>query len=470
MMMRAVTATIAVFGCFSAQCISRADDPSLVDPSYQHASRTAVERWLDLKYGVRIHWGVYSLLGVEASWPLRGMSNGKKREYEELYKQFNPTDFDAEEWMRLFERCGFRFFTFTAKHHDGFSMFDTRTRVKRRVNWIAAGGPKIEDCDQAYSIRETPFRRDVVRELCTAAARHELAVGLYFSHCDWYDADFRGDRDHPFHDAYCNRQSDPKGYVRMVARHREQIRELLTNYGRVDMLCLDQDHLPGIEWPDMRETIMSARRLQPDCMFRNRGIGAYGDYHTPENYVPDSPRSREGRSPWMVIHTLADTFAYQPDGAKYKPGSWIVSNLIDIAAKGGNFQVAIGPDAQGNFHPEAIKQLEYAGDWLRVNGEAIYNTRPYTRWKEGLDVRFTRSKDGKYVYAISLSWPGEVVKLKQVKPRNGSNIVMLGVAEPLGWRMTEEGLLIDLPAVLQKEHNRPCKQAYVFKIECSSAL
>jgi alpha-L-fucosidase len=445
----------------------RADGPNLLDPRYKHASPVAYERWRDLKYGLRIHWGIYSQYGFEASWPVLKMANEKKQEYFDSYKRFNPTRFDAEEWMRLFERCGLKCFAFTTKHHDGFSMWDTKTRVKRRVNWAAPGGPKIEECDLAYSIMETPFKRDVIKELLDAAHKHGIAADLYFSHIDWFDADFRMDQWNPWRDKSYTPQSDPEAYARFARRHREQIREILSNYGRVDMLCLDMA-LPDFCWPDIKETVLMARRLQPDALMRERGIGAYGDYTTPENWIPASEGQTDKRvdRPWMVIYTLSGQFAYDPDGSRYKSGSWILSNLIDIVAKGGNFMPSIGPDATGRFHPAAIKQLEYVGDWLRVNGEAIYATRPWKHYKEGDSIRFTRSKDQKHVYAISLKWPGRELCLKHVKPREGSRIVMLGVRDPLPWHIdSTRGLVVAIPEYLQTERARPCRQAYVLKIE-----
>ena len=159
---------------------------------YKHAPPAAVEAFKDIKYGVRIHWGLYSqrFSGGE-SWPFLQLPFDEKQEYQEAYKTWNPSGFDAEEWMKLFHDNGLRMFAFTTKHHDGFSMFDTKTRVTRCVNWAAAGGPKIEPCDRAYSIVETPFRRDVVAELVAAARRHDVKIDFYFSHPDWYDADFR---------------------------------------------------------------------------------------------------------------------------------------------------------------------------------------------------------------------------------------------------------------------------------------
>lgn len=445
---------------------SRAEDLKQVDPAYRYASPEAYQQWQDLKYGLRIHWGIYSQFGIEASWPVKKkMSNEEKQAYFDSYKNFHPTDFDAEKWMQLFERCGLKCFAFTTKHHDGFSMFDTKTRVKRRINWTAPGGPRIEPCDLAYSIMETPMKRDIVRELCDAAHRHGIAIDLYFSHIDWYDADFRMDQWNSFRDPNYTPQSDPEGFARFSQRHREQIREILGNYGKVDMLCLDMS-LPDFCWPEVERTVLMARQLQPEVLMRDRGIGRYGDYTTPENWVPTSEGLTDKRvqRPWMVIHTLSGQFAHDPAGAKYESGQWILGQLIDIVAKGGNFMPSIGPDAKGNFHPEAIRHLEYVGDWQRISGEAIYATRPWKSYKEGDDIRYTRSKDGRYVYAISLKWPGKSLVLKSLRANEGSEIRMLGTSKPLPWKQDADELTIQLPDWLQVDQDRPCRQAYAFKI------
>ena len=260
----------------------QADDCNKLTPPTAMPHPKPLEQWHDLKYGLCICWGYYSLLGWDASWPLRTMSNAKRQEYFELYKKFDPKEFDAEKWMESFHRWGVTNFMIITKHHDGFAMFDTKTRVKSRVNYAATGGPKLEACDLAYSVMDAPIHRDLIKELCDAAHEHGIAIDLYFSHIDWYDADFRIDPLHPFHDKNFSKENDPQEYARFVLRHRQQIRELLTNYGRVDMMCLDMS-LPEACWPDVKETVLMARRLQPDLLLRNRGIGAYGDYHTPEN-------------------------------------------------------------------------------------------------------------------------------------------------------------------------------------------
>jgi alpha-L-fucosidase len=221
------------------------------------------------------------------------MSFEDRQRYNEFYKTWNRSEFDADSWMNLCEDAGLKMFAFTTKHHEGFSMFDTKTRVRNRTNWIAPGGPKMEECDLAYGILETPFRRDVVKEPTSAAHRRKIKIDLYFSHPDWYDANFRPYGWHPlqvpsspklwgwtesdgtvdeFWRSVKKRMANrlviapdpaPTEVQRMVERHSTQLTELLTHYGTIDMMCLDVFWAPAV-WPEMQE-------LQPDAMLRARG-------------------------------------------------------------------------------------------------------------------------------------------------------------------------------------------------------
>ncbi|MDR1383977.1 MAG: alpha-L-fucosidase [Planctomycetaceae bacterium] len=453
------------------------DEP---DADYLHASEAAHEAFRDIKFAVRIHWGIYSIWEMNGeSWGYLGLSNEKKMEYNQLYQSFNPTEFDAQGWMDFFKRSGIQCMAFTTKHHEGFSMFHTGTKVKQRANYLNPD-QIIEPCDLAYSIEETPFKRDIVKELCDAAHEKDIKIDLYFSHPDWYDADFRPYNYHPLTTAsyqenngdygfkvnlnknvYLTPELTPVEKERLLSRHREQLRELLSNYGQIDLLCLDQWMGRDI-WPQMKETVKMMRRLQPDVMLRCRGIGNYGDYYTPEGFVPGSKENTN--MPWMTIYPLASSFSYDKDAGKYKGAPWIIHNLIDAVAKGGNFMVGIGPDKTGRFHPKAVEQLEETGKWLQVNGEGIYNTRANEVWKED-ETLFTRTKDKKTVFAFVEKWPENKLEIKSVSPRKGSKIYLLGYSSPLKWSATETGVKIILPKKLQSPANRPCDYAWTFKIE-----
>jgi alpha-L-fucosidase len=452
------------------------DEP---EAGYLHAPEAAHEAFRDMKFSVRIHWGIYSIWEMNGeSWGFLRLPNEKKQEYNSLYKTFNPAGFDAGEWMSLFKRAGLQGMAFTTKHHEGFSMFDTKTRIVQRANYLDTAHA-IEPCDLAYSIAETPFKRDVVKELCDAAHAQGIRIDLYFSHPDWYDADFRPYNGHPLVTpdlrdntaAYGNDiHFDPSKIMtpdrtseetaRLVARHREQLRELLTNYGQVDMICLDQ-WLGSDIWPETKATLRMIRKLQPNVMLRCRGIGNYGDYYTPEGFVPGSKENTH--MPWMTIYPLASSFSYDKNPDRYKGAAWIIHNLIDAVAKGGSFMVGIGPDGMGRFHPKAITQLEETGQWLAVNGKGIYDTRPRETWKEN-DILFTQTKDGKHVFAFVEKWPGSELVVESVTPEEGSPIYLLGYDEPLTWTPTDTGVKINIPAGLQKPESRPCSHAWAFQL------
>jgi alpha-L-fucosidase len=462
-----------------------------VDPDYKHASPEAVERFKDMKVGIRIHWGVYCLNGSNPSWSLwyqkgqlkggdsyknsAGLSNDDYVEYMKnyctLYQDFNPTGYDPEQWAKLFKRAGLKFAVLTTKHHDGFSLFDTQTTVNALKRGDKPGD--YEKIRSHYSIMDTPYKKDIVASYCRAMRRAGLAVGLYFSNPDWNDYDFRFGQHNLYRDPAYTRESDPAGWNRALTRHRQQLVELSSNYGTIDILSFDHG-LPLEAWPELKETMKQVRSLQPDVMVRHRGIGAWGDHFTPEGNKPplpgeDSDRQRPAHyrqdRPWCKIGGTGGHPGFNPD---HKPidTAKAVYQLIEICALGGNMQVGFGPDPDGKFHPNVVKFLHEFGDWLKVNGQGIYATRPRDdgNWKEGDNVFYTRSKDDKYLYAIVTEWPGKSLSLSTVKPKANSKITMLGFDKPLQWQM-KDALEIKLPRRLQEPQNRPCEHAWVFRIE-----
>ncbi|MBI4979806.1 MAG: alpha-L-fucosidase [Spirochaetes bacterium] len=450
-----------------------------VDSDYVHASEQGIDKFLDRKFGLRIHWGPYCMFNFRESWGLPNAGHERHAEYEKRALSWNPQKFNADEWMAMMKNGGVQFFSFTTKHHDGFSMYDTKTRIRRRMGHEGADRGRIVDSDLAYSIMETPFKRDVVRELVDAGRRHDLGIGLYYSHIDWLDMDFRCDQWNPHLDNGYTPQNDPDGYARMIARHREQLRELCANYGPLDVISLDMN-LPDEKFgftKDIIETVKMMRRLQPDALIRNRGIGAYGDHHTPERKLPSEKEAgavhydqlnlaKMGR-PWKAIYPGSINFSYMSYD-EYKPGEWIIDNLVDATAKGGTFQVGYGPAPDGTFHADVKNRFEYTGAWLRAYGEAIYATRPFDTYQEGRHVRYTKSKDGKSVYAIFLRWPSghfvvESLKLAALAGKKVASVSLLGTDEKLKFKQDENGVSTDIPAWFRDEEKRPSRKGAVLK-------
>ena len=402
--------------------------------------------WKDATFGMFIHWGVYSVpAGEYKNQEVEGigewiMNNAKipVKEYEEFARQFNPVEFDARKWVGIAKDAGMKYIVITSKHHDGFSMWDS----------------KVSDYDV---VDFTPFKRDVLKELADACADSGIVLCFYHSIMDWHHPDARGKNFTRYRDEYL----------------KPQLKELLTGYGRIGILWFDGEWID--EWTEEQGKDMYnyVRSLQPDIIVNNRvGKGrqgmqgmsrdesSAGDYGTPEQEILGTRSSYY----WESCMTMNDTWGYKKNDNNWKSAETLVHNLADIASKGGNYLLNVGPDSKGNIPGPSVERLKEIGSWLKINGEAIYGVKTWDSYQQGETIRFTVSPDQKYLYVINLSWPGEAVELNNVKPVEGSQVNLLGYARPLEWHNTGDGIKVMLPPVLQDESGRPCKYAWVMKV------
>lgn len=329
---------LALIGLFPTPCWSAPDDEKehVAEPGPDAATR--MDWWREARFGLFIHWGPVSLKGTEIGWSRGGERRGTGgtgtipvEVYDNLYKQFNPIRFDAEEWVAIAQAAGMRYLVFTTKHHDGFCMFDSR----------------LTD----YKITNSPFKRDVVAELAEACHKAGLRLGFYYSPPDWHHPDYRTEQ----HDRY-------------IEYLHGQLRELCTNYGRVDIIWFDGLGGKPEDWR-AAELIEMIRRLQPHVIVNNRA-GLPADHDTPEQRVGTFQNDR----PWESCITIGSQWAYKPDD-RIKSLKECIRTLVRCAGGDGNLLFNVGPMPTGEIEPRQVEQLKEMGDWLRQYGRSIYRTR-----------------------------------------------------------------------------------------------
>jgi alpha-L-fucosidase len=354
------------------------------------------------RFGLFFHWGHSSQQGVELSWPMVGGSPVLPRcqsmtvdEYQSSAATFEPTAFDAREWARLAKDCGAEYAVLTSKHHDGYAMFHTAR--------------------SAFSIEHSPFRRDIVRDFTDAFREAGLRVGLYFSLLDWHHPDYPPWRDdcRPYLPGRWP-QPTPEQWERYIEFTFAQVRELLTNYGRIDIIWFDgQWERTPDQWR-AKELEAMIRELQPDIVINDRLPGC-GDYDTPEQFVPATPPER----PWEVCLTINESWGYNPSDVGYKSAREIVHTLCEIAARGGRLLLNLSPRGDGILPPEQVERLEAVGGWLQRNGEAIFNTEPAL---EPWQFYGPTTRSGNTVYLHLLMRPYETVTVRGVPIRRVSAV------------------------------------------------
>jgi alpha-L-fucosidase len=360
----AETATAATISGVPATDISAAGNAAL-----DHERR--IRWWREAKFGMFIHWGLYSILGREA-WVM-GDEDIPLEEYEKLGQQFQPPTNVARGWARLARDSGMRYMVMTAKHHEGFCLFDSKL-----TNYCA---PRLGP------------GRDLVREYVEAARAENLRVGLYYSLMDWHHPDWR------------LAKTDAAARKRFVDYTHGQIRELMTNYGKIDILWYDMPvPLNAEQWRSAEMNAMVSQ-LQPDILRNNRNL-LPGDFSTPEQ------STQPGRNDWEACMTINDSWAYLAGDNNWKSAQQLVQNLVECARDGGNYLLDIGPRADGSVPEPAMMRLQAIGAWLQRNGEAVYATQR-CRFPHGNIGVYTRK--GNTLYTIIYFWPGNVMTVGGVR-------------------------------------------------------
>ncbi len=348
-----------------------------------------LEWWRDARFGLFIHWGPVSLKGTEIGWSRGGERRGYKSRgtqipvevYDNLYKQFNPTRFNADQWVAIAKAAGMKYLVFTSRHHDGFSMFDTQAD------------------DYKITSPDSPFRRDVVKELADACHRAGLRFGVYYSQPNWH---------HP--DAFTDRHTNYLAYLKT------QVRELLTNYGTLDIFWFDGLGKTDQEY-DAEAMNTMIRKLQPRILINNRD-GLAEDFDTPEQRIGKFQNDR----PWESCITICKQWAWKPND-KMKSLAECLETLVYCAGGDGNLLFNVGPMPDGRIEPRQVKRLEEMGQWLKQYGETIYGTRGGP-WKPGKSLASTRK--GNTIYVHLLGWSGTTVTLPNIPRKIVASSLLTG--------------------------------------------
>jgi len=356
--------TIVLLAFLSAAAWLTAAPESL--PSPIPVDEAAVKKWRDARFGMFIHWGPVSLKGTEIGW-----SRGNQvpvEEYDSLYKKFDPVKFNADEWVGVAKAAGMKYIVLTTKHHDGFCLWDTK--------------------ETGHNIMNSPFKRDVVKELAEACKKQGIAFGTYYSTCDWYHPDF------PVTSPGGKTVRPVSNLDRYTDYLKAQVTELLTQYGPLFTLWFDVPQ--KFDAARGQGIINMARKIQPDIVINNR-TGAKGDYDTPEQHIGGFQIDR----PWETCMTICNQWAWKPNDSM-KSLKQCLQTLIQTNGGDGNLLFNVGPEPTGVIEARQIERLKEMGAWLDKYGASIYGTRggPYKPTKT-----FVTTRKGNTIYLHILKWP-----------------------------------------------------------------
>ncbi|MCF8369282.1 MAG: alpha-L-fucosidase [Bacteroidales bacterium] len=449
-----------------------------------------LEQWQGLKFGLLMHWGAYSQWGIVESWSIcpeeygwceRKMGENPddyfayKKEYEGLIHSFNPINFNPGKWASAAKNAGMKYVVFTTKHHDGFCMFDSKFTDY-----------KITGKDCPFSVHK---KNNVTLEIFKAFRSEGLWAGAYFSKPDWHSP-YYWDPKYPPRDRNVNYEpeANPEVWEKFINFTHNQILELLTDFGQVDILWLDggwvaKSSKEQIEnWYEgqlgnntngylknrivnqdirMDELVLKAREKQPGLIVVDRAVpGKNQNYLTPENRVPDKPLPY----PWESCIISGGGWSHTKD-AKYMNGHDGIQLLVDIVAKGGNLLLNIAPGPDGEWQKGAYDLLEEYAGWMAVNGEGIYETKVLEPYKVGNICMVQKDKGEVFYFYMCKNGENrmpEEIFIASHQPLKGAIVELLGEKEPLKWEREGEGFSIKIPENLRA--NPPCKYVWAFKI------
>jgi alpha-L-fucosidase len=413
-----------------ARSAESAGSAPVVSPD-PYANETAAQRdarmkwWREARFGMFIHWGVYSVpAGIYKGQEVKGigewiMNRGKipEAEYRAYAKEFNPVKFNADEWVRLAKNAGMKYIVITSKHHDGFAMFDSKAS-----DWNI--------------VKATPFGRDPLKELAAACKKYGVKLGFYYSQAqDWNNGgSASGGKWDPA------QQHDMDDYLDKIAV--PQVKEILTHYG----------DFPAVLWWDTpvdmnkerAEKLLPLLKLKPGIIHNNRLGGGYkGDTETPEQFIPAT--GYPGRD-WETCMTMNDTWGFKTNDHNWKSTEVLIHNLVDIASKGGNYLLNVGPTCEGLIPGPSVERLKAIGDWMKDNHEAIYATKasPFKRLPWG---RCTRAQDGTTLYLHVFDWPTDgKLLVPGLKTAAKTAYLLAGSKAKISSEQTPQGLVLHVPA------------------------
>lgn len=403
---------------------------------------TKLKHWQDQKFGVLMHWGLYSVPGIVESWSICSedwIVRERKPTYEEdkawYWSQkdsLNPVNFDPSKWADVMKKAGMKYMIFTTKHHDGFCMFDT----------------KYTD----FSIAHGPFGKDprhnIAKEVFNAYRNKGFMIGCYFSkpdwHCKWFWNPYYAT---PNRRINYKKQQHPDWWQNYRKFTQNQLNELTTDYGNIDILWLDGGWITGEEI-GLDTILVDARKRNPGMISVDRTIrGKNENYQTPEQGIP----AKQLDIPWESCITLSHAWGWTPN-AKFKSPNKVIGILSEIVAKGGCLALGVGPKADGTLQPEVVNTLLQIGNWLNKNGQAIYSTVNAAHYNDG-KVWFTADKNGKTLYAIYALEDGEktpkTITWTENKPKG--KLILLQNGKSVKYTVKGNQVTVTLPSGLKNE-------------------